>query len=163
MKLCLSDAAMDADAAAVLLAVPGADNTIAVEGWWEERRDRDRDRGKRYLYMLILSLFPPCLSGHFTTFECAVHGIGDIQSLRDIRNQVQGMVWCDLVWGGVMMWSFNLPLLDSFIRNDLDTCTAITTCAAVYNLVSRVCLSLSSRSLSVYPSICPSVCPSVCP
>ena len=28
--------------------------------------------------------------GHFTTYECAVHGIGDVESLRSIRRQVQG-------------------------------------------------------------------------
>eukprot|EP00603_Paraphysomonas_imperforata_P012700 CAMPEP_0114457414 /NCGR_PEP_ID=MMETSP0104-20121206/4150_1 /TAXON_ID=37642 ORGANISM="Paraphysomonas imperforata, Strain PA2" /NCGR_SAMPLE_ID=MMETSP0104 /ASSEMBLY_ACC=CAM_ASM_000202 /LENGTH=438 /DNA_ID=CAMNT_0001629959 /DNA_START=23 /DNA_END=1340 /DNA_ORIENTATION=+ len=32
---------------------------------------------------------PSGLGGHYTTFECAVHGIGDVDSLRRIRNEVQ--------------------------------------------------------------------------
>ena len=40
---------------------------------------------------LKLKCGPSGLGGHYTTYECAVHGIGDVRSLRMIRNQVQGM------------------------------------------------------------------------
>jgi short subunit dehydrogenase-like uncharacterized protein len=39
---------------------------------------------------LSLNSGPGGVGGHFTTFECAVHGIGDVESLRAIRAQVQG-------------------------------------------------------------------------
>jgi hypothetical protein len=38
---------------------------------------------------LSIETGPSGLAGHYTTFECAVHGLGDVQSLRRIRRAVE--------------------------------------------------------------------------
>eukprot|EP01041_Mallomonas_annulata_P001657 gene1657-3206_t len=38
---------------------------------------------------LSLNCGPEGIGGHYTTYECAVHGIGDIQSLRKVRSAVE--------------------------------------------------------------------------
>ncbi|CAE7556545.1 SCCPDH, partial [Symbiodinium microadriaticum] len=36
---------------------------------------------------LSLNAGPSGMAGHYTTYECAVHGLGDVQSLRRIRRE----------------------------------------------------------------------------